>query len=184
MRPYELHSCQLRCETIPYAPKRSGHRLTGAPRPGFAGRYANVRASKEGSADAGGSAIKRSAFGWFIPTRSLRSLPAHKGKAVTASSRLFRSLRLLYNRQLAVLVHPPPAPQGERINAREPQCRRDRQCPESAYINIIPSGLCNSSRERHLPLERHQYSKERCPARTSCLLRVSTIRIMLSTLRK
>ena len=81
-RPYELHSCQLRCETIPYAPKRFGHRLTGAPRPGFAGLYATVRGSMEGSANAGGSAIKRSAFGWIIPTRSLRSLPAHKRKAV------------------------------------------------------------------------------------------------------
>ena len=83
---------------------------------------------------------------------------ALKGKAVTASSRLFRSLRLLHNRQLAVLVRPPPAPRGERINAREPQCRRERQCPESAYINIIPSGLCNSSREQYLTPERHQYS--------------------------
>ena len=81
-----------------------------------------------------------------------------------------------------LLVCPPPPPGA--INAREPQCRRDRQCPESAYINIIPSGLCNSSLDRHLPLEGHQYSKEHCPARTSCRLRVSTIRIMLSTLRK
>ena len=81
-----------------------------------------------------------------------------------------------------LLVHPPPPPGA--IIAREPQCRHDRQCLESAYINIIPSGLCNSSRERYLTLEGHQYSKERCPARTSCLLRVSTIRIMLSTLRK
>ena len=36
---------------------------------------------------------------------------ALKGKAVTASSRLFRSLRLLHNRQLAVLVSP-PGPRG------------------------------------------------------------------------
>ena len=112
------------------------------------------------------------------------ALPAIKGKAVTASSRLSHSLRLLHNRQLAVLVCPPLSPQGEGIIAREPQCRRDRQYPESAYINIIPSGLCNSSRELHLPIVGHQQSKERCPARTSCLLRVSTIRIMLSTLRQ
>ena len=36
------------------------------------------------------------------------ALPAMKGKEVTVSSRLFRSLRLLHNRQLAVLVNPPP----------------------------------------------------------------------------
>ena len=68
------------------------------------------------------------------------ALPAIKGKAVTASSRLFRSLRLLHNRQLAVLVYPPWPPKGK-IIARERQCQRSRQCPESAYINIIPSGL-------------------------------------------
>lgn len=46
-------------------------------------------------------------------------LPHFKGKKVTASSRMFRSLRLLHNRQLAVLVYVPPAPHGERIIARE-----------------------------------------------------------------
>ena len=70
-----------------------------------------------------------------------RSAPrfAHIRKKVTASSRLLRSLRLLLNRQLAVQVSPPPPPGA--IIAREPQCRCDRRCPESAYINIIPSGL-------------------------------------------
>ena len=120
MRPFELHFWQLHCETLPYGLRRSGQRLAAVPRPGFAGRYASVRASKKGSAGSDGSAIKRSAFGWIIPARSLRSLPAHKGKAVTASSRLFRSLRLLHNRQLAVLVHPPPTPRGESIIALEP----------------------------------------------------------------
>lgn len=62
------------------------------------------------------------------------ALPADKGKEVTVSSRLFRSLRLLHNRQLTVLVDTPPAPQGERIFAREKECQRDRQCPESAII--------------------------------------------------
>ena len=81
-----------------------------------------------------------------------------------------------------LLVCPPPPPGA--INAREPQCQRDRRCPESAYINIIPSGLCNSSQYRHHPLVGHQYSKGHCSAPTSCLLRVSTIRIMLSTLRQ
>ena len=48
---------------------------------------------------------------------------ALKGKAVTASSRLFRSLRLLHNRQLAVLVYPPPAPRWGGIIARAPSYR-------------------------------------------------------------
>ncbi len=56
-----------------------------------------------------------------------------KGKKVTASSRLFRSLRLLHNRQLAVLVSHPQPLKG-RITARETKCQRDRQCPESAII--------------------------------------------------
>lgn len=46
------------------------------------------------------------------------ALPTDKGKEVTVSSRLFRSLCLLHNRQLTVLDNPPPAPQGERIFAR------------------------------------------------------------------
>lgn len=76
------------------------------------------------------------------------ALPAIKGKAVTVSSQLLRSLRLLHNCQLTVLVYPPPPPGA--INARETPYRCDRQCLESAYINIIPSGLCNSSLDRHL----------------------------------
>lgn len=69
---------------------------------------------------------------------SLRTRLSHfKRKAITASSRLFRSLRLLHNRQLAMLVYPPP-PQGA-INARETPYKHNRQCLESAYINIIPS---------------------------------------------
>ena len=45
---------------------------------------------------------------------------ALKVKAVTASSQLFRSLRLLHNRQLAVLVYPPPTPRWGGIIARAP----------------------------------------------------------------
>src|SRR5574344_773410 len=52
---------------------------------------------------------------------------ALKGKAVTASSRLFRSLRLLHNRQLAVLVYPPPAPRRGGIIARAPSCPAPRK---------------------------------------------------------
>ena len=63
-------------------------------------------------------------------------------EAVKASSRLFRSLRLLHNCQLTVLVCPPPSPGA--IIAREPQCRRERRCPKSANINIIPTGCHNS----------------------------------------
>ena len=88
-----------------------------------------------------------------LRSSGLRARLTHvKGKAVTASSRLFRSLRLLHNRQLAVLVYPPPPPGA--INARETPYQRDRQCLESAYINIIPSGLCNSSQDRHLSASR------------------------------
>ena len=95
----------------------------------------------------------------------LRARLTHlKGKAVTASSRLFRSLRLLHNRQLAVLIYPPPPPGA--INARETPYQCDRQCFESAYINIIPSGLCNKSARAPLVSASH------------------TIRIMLSTLRQ
>ena len=98
------------------------------------------------------------------PTNLLTPSPQIKGKAVTVSSQLLRSLRLLHNCQLTVLVYPPPPP-GATI-AREPQCRRERRCPESAYINIIPSGLCNKSARAPLVSASH------------------TIRIMLSTLRQ
>ena len=63
-----------------------------------------------------------------------------------------------------LLVYPPLPPGA--IIAREPQCRRERRCPESAYINIIPSGLCNKSARAPLVSASH------------------TIRIMLSTLRQ
>ena len=89
---------------------------------------------------------------------------ALKGRAVTVSSQLSRSLRLLHNCQLTVLVYPPPPPGA--INARETPYQRDRQCLESAYINIIPSGLCNKSARAPLVSASH------------------TIRIMLSTLRQ
>ena len=42
-----------------------------------------------------------------------------------------------------------PRPPGA-MNAREAYYQCGRQCLESAYINIIPSGLCNSSLDRHL----------------------------------
>jgi len=81
-RPFELHSWQLHCETLPSALTRSSQRLTAVPRPGFAGPDARGIRWKERPAGAEDSAIKRSACGWFIPTRSLRSLPPNKGKAV------------------------------------------------------------------------------------------------------
>ena len=60
----------------------SGPIDTAVPRPGFAGPDARGIRWKERVTGAGDSAIKRSACGWFIPTRSLRSLPPKKGKAV------------------------------------------------------------------------------------------------------
>jgi hypothetical protein len=111
-------------------------------------------------------------------------LPHFKGRAVTASSRLFRSLRLLHNRQLAVLVYSPPAPQGERIITRETECQRDRQCPESAFHNIIPSELCNSRRHRHLSASEEEVCVGQKPAETPYRAADYTIRIMLRTLRQ
>ena len=81
-RPYELHLWQLHCETLPAAPRRSGQRLAAVPRPGFAGPDARGIRWKERTAGARDSASKRSACGWFIPTRPLRVLPPNKGKAV------------------------------------------------------------------------------------------------------
>ena len=78
-------------------------------------------------------------------------LPHFKEEAVTVSSQLFRSLRLLHNCQLTVLVYAPPAPHGERIITREPQCQRERRAPYPAFHNIIPSELCNSRRHRQYP---------------------------------
>ena len=77
----------------------------------------------------------------------------------------------------------PPGPQG-RIITREPQCQRDRQCPYPAFHNIIPSELCNSRRDRHLPLGGHQLLMGQKPAKTACRASDYTIRIMLRTLRR
>ena len=110
-------------------------------------------------------------------------LPHFKGRAVTASSRLFRSLRLLHNRQLAVLVYSPPAPQGERIITRETECQRGRQCPYPAFHNIIPSELCNSRRHRHFSASRASIFVGQKPAETPYRAADYTIRIMLRTLR-
>ena len=55
---------------------RSGQRLAVVPRPGFAGQYAKGSKKIERNQYSKDSAMKRSAFGWFVPARSLRSLPA------------------------------------------------------------------------------------------------------------
>lgn len=95
----------------------SGPIDTAAPRPGFAGPGARGIRRKERPAGAGDSAIKRSACGWFIPTRSQRSLPPNKGKAVArllpaprsgrlplpAESRSHRTERLNLNRTPAAV---------------------------------------------------------------------------------
>ena len=75
-RPSELHLWQLHCKTLPAAPRRSGQRLAVVPRPGFAGQYAKGSNKIERNQYSKGSAMRRSAFGWFVPARSLRSLPA------------------------------------------------------------------------------------------------------------
>ena len=72
-------------------------------------------------------------------TNSRTPSPQIKGKAVTVSSQLLRSLRLLHNCQLTVLVFPPPPPGA--IIARESECLRGRQCSESAKLTFF--------RERH-----------------------------------
>ena len=68
------------------------------------------------------------------PLATAARLSHYKGEAVTVSSRLFRALRPLHNRQLTVLVYPPPAPHGERIIAREALCQRECKCLESAKL--------------------------------------------------
>ena len=60
-------------------------------------------------------------------------LPHFKGKAVTVSSQLFRSLRLLHNCQLTVLVYPPWPPMGK-IITRETPYQRECKCLESTNI--------------------------------------------------
>ena len=61
---------------------RSSQRLAAVPRPGFAGPDAKGGNKIERNKYSKVGAMKRSAFGWIIHTRSLRSLPPNKGKAV------------------------------------------------------------------------------------------------------
>ena len=110
-------------------------------------------------------------------------LPHFKEEAVTVSSQLLRSLRLLHNCQLTVLVYAPPAPHGERIITREPQCQRERRAPYPAFHNIIPSELCNSRRHRQCSASREEVSGGQKPAKTAYKASDYTIRIMLRTLR-
>ena len=74
-------------------------------------------------------------------------------------------------------------PGGERIIARETECQRHRQCPESAFHNIIPSELCNSVRHRHFSASEKEVCVGQKPAKTSNRAADYTIRIMLRTLR-
>ena len=111
-------------------------------------------------------------------------LPHFKEEAVTVSSQLFRSLRLLHNCQLTVLVYAPPAPHGERIITREPLCQRERRAPYPAFHNIIPSELCNSRRHRQCSASREEVSRGQKPAKTAYRASDYTIRIMLRTLRQ
>jgi len=127
----------------------------------------------------------KSATDLRTPPRSIglrTRLPHFKGKAVTASSQLFRSFHLLHNCQLAVLVSPPWPPKGKTI-AREPLCQRGRQCPESAFHNIISSELCNSVRHRYLFASEEEVCMGQKPAKPPYRAADYTIRIMLRTLR-
>ena len=82
MRPYELHLWQLHCKTLPSAPGAPVRDLRPFRAPGFAGRYATIICKKERHTSYKVSANKRSACGWFIPTRRRWRLPAHKREAV------------------------------------------------------------------------------------------------------
>jgi len=101
------------------------HRLAAVPRPGArvdtngkrptGAKVDRKRYSLSRPADPSSSATlhchpsrRDSARQSRTETRS--ALPAIKEKEVTVSSRLLRSLRLLRNRQLTVLVHPPQPP--------------------------------------------------------------------------
>ncbi len=104
-------------------------------------------------------------------------------QSLRPNSQTIRSLRLLHNRQLTVLVYAPQSPEGK-IITREPQCQRERQCIYPAFHNIIPSELCNSRRHRNLPLAGHQLLMGQKPAKTAYRAADYTIRIMLRTLRR
>ena len=86
---------------------------------------------------------------------------ALKGKAVTASSRLFRSLRLLHNCQLTVLVHPLPASPGRRITPGLRRTPLHRQCWKS--VSYIIYRDCVTGRRGTSP-------RRLCPLRTQSRL--------------
>jgi len=54
----------------------------------------------------------------------------------------------------------------------------------SAFLNIIPSELCNSRRDRHLSASEEEVCVGQKPAETLCRAADYTIRIMLRTLRR
>ena len=64
---------------------------------------------------------------------------------------MLRALRPLHHRQLAVLVYALPASHREENNRPGAPCRRDRQYPESAKLDIILSRLCHSSHQGQCP---------------------------------
>ena len=76
----------------------------------------------------------------------------------------------------------PLTPKGN--NAREPGCQLDRQCPESAFHNIISSELCNSRQHRHLSALRVSIFVGQKPSKPPYRAADYTIRIMLRTLRR
>ena len=76
----------------------------------------------------------------------------------------------------------PPAPRGDNRPGDGVPARPS--VPRIRALNIIPSELCNSRRNRHLPLEGHQLLMGQKPAKTACRASDYTIRIMLRTLRR
>ena len=75
-----------------------------------------------------------------------------------------------------------PRPLKGSIIARETDYRCERQCPESAVHNIIPSGLCNSRQIKQLHASKKRAREGHQPARASYPASDYTIRIMLRKL--
>ena len=84
--------------------------------------------------------------------------------------------------RLLLVSHPQPL-KGS-IITRETECQRHRQCPESAKINIIPSVLWNSRQHPHYHAFTESTVVRKKPAPATSQASDSTIRIMLTVLRR
>ena len=113
----------------------------------FADREAVIRQTAAGRADRRLSAGFNRALLHGKPHRKAqRASRESRGKWSQDCARISRP-------QTCAGLCPPNLPQGG-DNRPGVSCQRDCQFPESAYINIIPSGLCNSSQDRHLSASR------------------------------